>query len=139
MLCYKCNAKLPDDAKFCGVCGCVIDRTAVQESPAPVVESESGYEAPISIPAPEKEITENDIPEQYRPLGAWSFFGLQLLYAVPIVGVIFLIIHSCNSSNLCRRGFARSHWCGYLIVGIIFLVILFLSAILGIGVREMLR
>lgn len=131
MLCYKCNAQIPDDAKFCGVCGSAIEKAAPSETPV--------YEAPISIPAPAREITENDIPEQYRPLRAWSFFGLQLLYLVPIIGFIFLIIHSFKSDNLCRRGFARSHWCGYLIGGITFLVFLIFAAILGIGARGMFR
>ena len=36
------------------------------------------------------------LPEKYRPLGAWSYFGLSLLFSVPVVGFIFLIIFSIS-------------------------------------------
>ena len=62
---------------------------------------------------------------KYKPISAWGYFGLQLLYALPVVGFVFLLIHSFSSSNINRRNFARSHWCILL-----FLLFLFL---LGIG------
>lgn len=41
------------------------------------------------------DIEKNEIsrlPEKYRPLSAWAYWGLTLLFSVPVVGFIFLII-----------------------------------------------
>ena len=54
-----------------------------------------------------------------RPLSPWAYFGLQILYAVPIVGWIFLIIHAIGASNINMRNFARSYFCVLIIVLII--------------------
>lgn len=53
-----------------------------------------------------------------RPLSPWTYFGLQLLYALPLVGTVFLIIHSF-SRNINRRNFARSYWCVYVLIFVI--------------------
>ena len=70
-----------------------------------------------------------NIPSNYKPLSAWAYFGYQLLFAIPFVGFILLIVFSFNNDNINRRNFARSYFCVYLLVAIIF-VILFA---LGIG------
>ena len=59
------------------------------------------------------------IPSRYAPLSAWAYFGLSVLYAIPIIGFIFLIIHTFSSGNINRRSFARSYWCRLLLVLII--------------------
>ena len=56
------------------------------------------------------------LPEAYRPLSPWSYFGLGVLYSLPLVGWIFLIIHAIGSTNLNRRNYARSYFCVYLLV-----------------------
>lgn len=108
MYCSNCGKELQEDLKFCDGCG-----TAMV-----------------------KEIKEDDLPEKYRPLGAWTYFWLSVLFAVPIVGFIFLIIFSFNDSNINRRSFARSYWCAYLIVAIALAVMLIFAAILGVGLIE---
>lgn len=110
MNCPNCGSNLNENANFCTVCG-----------------------TKFTVPVP----MEERIPEQYRPISPWAYFGLQLLFSIPIVGFIFLIIFSCNSGNLNRRNFARSYWCGLIIVGAVLLVFLILSAILGVGIMSM--
>ncbi len=44
-----------------------------------------------------------------KPFG---YFGLNLLYAIPVIGLIFLIVHSFGKKNLNRRYFALYHWIG---------------------------
>lgn len=53
-------------------------------------------------------------------LGAWAYVGLSLLYAIPVIGLVFLIIFTFNKNNLNRRSFTRSYWCWLLIIIVIF-------------------
>lgn len=55
----------------------------------------------------DKEIIET-LPDEFKPLGAWSYFGLNILYCIPIIGTIFLIIHAVSGNNVVRRSYARS-------------------------------
>jgi Ca2+/Na+ antiporter len=58
-------------------------------------------------------------PEEYKPLGMWQYFGYQILYSIPIIGFIFLVIHSVSSKNINRRNYARSFFCVLIIALII--------------------
>lgn len=55
-------------------------------------------------------------PKEYKPLSPWAYFGLSVLYAIPVVGLVFLIIFSFNKKNINRRSFTRSYWCGLILV-----------------------
>ncbi len=65
-----------------------------------------------------------NIPEKYRPMSSWSYFGHQILYSIPILGLIFLIIHAISGKNINRRSFARSYFCFLIIVLVLVLIIL---------------
>lgn len=67
------------------------------------------------------------LPEKYRPLGAWAYFGLTILFSIPIVGFIFLIIFACSGSNINRRSFARSYFCGLIIVLVLLVVVIIVA------------
>ena len=123
MLCKNCNTQIEDNARFCHACGA--DATADNQ---PVV-------TPISVPEQpvRSQITVDDLPEHLRPLSPWSYFGLQILYIVPIIGFIFLIIFSFKKSNINRRNFTRSYWCGLIIAGAILAIILIFTLLLGAG------
>ena len=59
------------------------------------------------------------LPEAYKPLSPWQYFGLEILYALPLIGWIFLICHAIGSKNLNKRNFARSFFCVYLLAALI--------------------
>ncbi len=64
------------------------------------------------------------IPPEYRPIGAWGYFGWQLLFCIPIVGIILLIVFSVGgTSNINLRNFARSHFCALALALIIIAVL----------------
>ena len=67
------------------------------------------------------------LPDKYKPLTAWQYFGYSILFALPIVGLILTIIFSLDSSNINRRSFARSYFC-------ILILVIIVSAIMGIFV-----
>lgn len=123
MLCKNCNTQIEDNARFCHACGA--DATADNQ---PVV-------SPVLIPEQpvRSQITVDDLPEHLSPLSPWSYFGLQILYSIPIVGFIFLIIFSIKKSNINRRNFTRSYWCGLIIAGAILAIILIFMLLLGAG------
>lgn len=74
----------------------------------------------------------NNIPNEYKPLSAWAYFGYNLLFAIPLVGFIMLIVFSFDSSNINRRNYARSFFCAYLIALIIGVIVAILFTVLGV-------
>lgn len=139
MNCTNCGSEIKEGAKFCTVCGAVIaeTETPVTEASvdeAPVVVAEPVYQSPNQ---PSKK--ENKIPEKYSPLSPWTYFWLQILFAVPVVGFVFLIIFSFKNSNINRRNFARSYWCKLIIVAGIFIVMLIIALVLGVSVGGLFR
>ena len=63
------------------------------------------------------------MPHKYRPLGAWKYFWLNVLFSIPVIGFIFLIVFACSGKNINRRSYARSFFCG-LIIGLIVLAVI---------------
>lgn len=69
----------------------------------------------------------NGLPEKYRPLTAWAYFGYSILFAIPLVGFILTIVFSFNDANINRRSFARSYFCVWVLLLILCLMIFILS------------
>ena len=115
MNCPNCGKQIPDNTVFCGNCGVKIETQSAQ--------TRQTVQQPV---------TEATLPAKYRPLSPWSYFGLSLLFSIPVVGFVFLIVFSCSGANINRRNFARSYWC-MLILCVIILAILFAVALLTRG------
>lgn len=93
MFCKFCGAKLEDGALFCTSCGKAAAEPVAAQTPA--------------------------LPKENEPLSPWAYFGLSILFNIPVVGFVFLIIFSCSRANINRRNFARSYWCVYVLLGIV--------------------
>ncbi|MBP3255386.1 MAG: hypothetical protein J6M60_02715 [Clostridia bacterium] len=76
-----------------------------------------------------EEYNEQNIPEAYKPLGAWAFFGWTLLFNLPFVGWIIVIVFSCGvSSRKNLTNYARSiliMWGFAILVSIIYCIAMF--------------
>jgi hypothetical protein len=59
------------------------------------------------------------IPLKNVPVSAWRYYGYQLLFSIPILGVICLIAVALFAQNVNIRSFARSYFCGVIIVAIL--------------------
>ena len=71
------------------------------------------------------------IPEEYQPISMWGYFGYQILFAIPCVGLILLLVFSFGGTkNKNLKNFARSYFC-MLIIGVILVAIV--MAIGGVG------
>ena len=64
------------------------------------------------------------LPEEYKPLSPWKYFGLEILYSIPLVGLIFAICHALSSKNVNKKNFARALFCA-LLVAVILLSIMY--------------
>lgn len=79
----------------------------------------------------------NNIPEEYRPISMWGYFGYEILFSIPCVGFILLLVFSFGGTkNQNLRNFARSYFC-FLIVMIIIAVIVALVG--GVGLSSAMR
>lgn len=75
-----------------------------------------------------------NIPEEYRPISMWGYFGYQILFAIPLIGWIMLLVFAFGrTKNINLRNFARSYFCMLIIM--VLLIIIF--AIAGIGIYGM--
>ena len=72
-----------------------------------------------------------DLPEKYRPLGAWAYFGYSFLFAIPLIGFILLIVFSFSDANIARRNYARSFFCGFMLVLIVLAVFFVIALAFG--------
>lgn len=72
----------------------------------------------------------NNIPSEYRVLSPWAYFGYSILFAIPLIGFVLAIVFAFDNSNLNRRSFARSYFCGLLIA--VILIVLFV-VLVGAG------
>lgn len=75
-----------------------------------------------------------NIPEEYRPITMWGYFGYELLFSIPCVGFIILLVFAFGGNrNINVRNFARSYFC-FLILGVILGAIIFaIMMALGLG------
>lgn len=72
----------------------------------------------------------NNLPAKYKPLGAWTYFGYTILFAIPLVGLICMIVFAVSDKNINRRSYARSFFCIYIIAAIITVISLVASGVL---------
>ena len=73
----------------------------------------------------------DNIPEEYRPISMWGYFGYELLFSIPCIGIILLIVFSVGGTkNVNLRNFARSYFC-FLIIVIALVLILLVSGVIG--------
>lgn len=161
MICKNCASEISNTATFCPYCGEKVENAysepaASQPAPAEYsngFNSAPQYNAPNPQPQPQPQAYQQpnyqsapqnmpqqnfyvsqqpQVPNEYKPLSPWAYFGYNLLFAIPIVGFICLIIFSVSSSNINRRNFARSFWC-WLVIGIIIGIIFAVTGGLAMG------
>ena len=75
---------------------------------------------------------ENDfnfnLPESLRPISAWGYFGYQLLFSIPCVGLIMMLIFAFGGAkNINLRNFARS----YLLIYVVIIVLTVIMFVIG--------
>ena len=134
MNCPVCGSPLEDGAKFCTECGAKLSAeiqaavAAPAEEPKPAKEPKPAREPKQAAPDYAEEAP---VPKQLRPIKPWGYVGLEILFSIPVIGFICLLVFTFSKKNLNRRNFARSYWCGLVIVLILLVVGLIAAAVTG--------
>lgn len=80
------------------------------------------------------QINPNNIPEEYRPISMWGYFGYELLFSIPCIGLIIIIVFAFGGNqNINVRNFARSQFCILIIAAVIALIVFMIATIMGVG------
>ena len=75
----------------------------------------------------------DNLPPELRPLSPWAYFGYEILYALPVVGWIFLICHAIAAQNVNKRNFARSFFVIYILIALVWALVACTGAGLLLG------
>ncbi len=132
MNCKQCGAPNEEGTHFCVNCGAPLSAPQGHYTRADSGSGRSGSTArPYSSAPPYRaELTQEQLPEKFRPLSPWAYFGYGILFSIPLVGFICLIVFSFNNDNINRRNYARSYFI-VLILALILVIVLSLLGILG--------
>lgn len=127
--CPYCGEQISQDSSFCTHCGAKLSEqqsnTAQQNTSAP------RYNAPpVMYAAVPQEITEDQLPYRLKPLSPWTYWGLNILFMIPIIGFICLVIFALSDDNINRRNYARSFFCT-LLISVIIIIVLAVTGLLG--------
>lgn len=77
---------------------------------------------------------ENTVPEEYKPISMWGYFGYEILFSIPCVGFILLLVFSFGGTkNKNLKNFARSYFCFLIILAIVAVIVIALG---GIGIAS---
>lgn len=150
MFCPKCGTEVSDDKAFCPECGNPLKSQAQQNSGAQqaagaqqasegqqTAGAQQSWQATGAQsgarPHPQVQFQSDTVvlPDEYKPISMWGYFGYEILFSIPIVGFIVLIVLSINGKNQNVKNFARSYFC-FTIIVLILLVIL-LVTVAGAG------
>lgn len=113
MKCSNCGKENLDGGRFCAECGTALPTQNPLQSQVQYVE-----------------ITEQNLPPEYKPISMWGYFGYQLLFSIPCVGIIVLVIFAFGGSkNQNVRNFARSYFC-YMILMVLLVAIIVITGLL---------
>ena len=66
-----------------------------------------------------------NIPNEYRPLSPWGYIGYNILFNIPIVGLVLLIVFALDNNYIARRNYSRSFLI-VMLIGILISVIVFI-------------
>ena len=118
MRCKICGTENKDGMLFCTECGAPLKESRKPEDTWQLEREE----APIPTKSVKKE--PETISEEYRPITMWGYFGYEILFSIPLVGLILILVFSFGGThNKNLRNFARSYFC-YGIVMIIVVILL---------------
>ncbi len=144
MFCANCGTENGNGEKYCKNCGAVLDPVSGQPGGS---TPNTGYNGNTQYQYNGNQqyqyngnqqpyynngnqFNENNVPAEYQPISMWGYFGYELLFSIPCIGLILLLVFSFGGTkNKNLQNFARSYFCLLIVIAVI--VLIFGSAIAG--------
>lgn len=137
MFCTNCGTENNNGETNCKNCGAPLggadNNAAFNNGSYAYNQQGTGTYGNQNQPYPNNNVGFNEsmIPEEYRPISMWGYFGYQILFALPCVGLILLLVFSFGGTkNKNLKNFARSYFC-VLIIAVVLVAII--MAVGGVG------
>ena len=109
--CKECGNEIPEGVSFCNACGAPVDQPTQQT--ASVVHP-AQQAAPQTVQKPQTQ----PAPLMDGTVGTGYFFGMMLVYALPIVGWIACILTALKGKHQTKKNFAKAMMI-WLIIGLV--------------------
>ena len=73
---------------------------------------------------------ESMLPDEYKPISMWGYFGYDILFAIPCIGIILLLVFAFGGTqNKNLRNYARSFFCFYIVMAVIALLVVLIAGV----------
>ena len=127
--CTECDKEIADGVSFCTECG-----AKAPDTPTAKAEAVTGNAAQTQTQTvktyqqttPQQTVAQAPVAEPAsKVVGTGTYFALMLLFALPIIGIISVIILSCKAKNKNIKNFAKAN----LIWAIVAFVLMIVSII----------
>ena len=127
--CTECGKEIADGVSFCTECG-----AKAPDTPTAKAEAVTGNAAQTQTQTvktyqqttPQQTVAQAPVAEPAsKVVGTGTYFALMLLFALPIIGIISVIILSCKAKNKNIKNFAKAN----LIWAIVAFVLMIVSII----------
>ena len=122
--CPYCGSELADDAKFCGECGKSLPADEPGAAPVETPVEAAAEPAPVPVAVPEQPAAEmpviTQVPPKKQMLSTFQYVVLSLLYAIPVIGLIFLFIFGAGHP---KNGSLKRFSAALLILRLVFWIV----------------
>lgn len=150
MFCEKCGNEIPENSKFCALCGTKVEPAEASDQMTDSAPQPAATPAPTPAPAPKVAPTPppsaqpapvqqsnanfNNKGNLVKPLSVWSYIGIFILMAIPIVNLIMLLVWSFSDTvNINKKHYAIAVLVMILISILISIALVILAATVGGG------
>lgn len=123
--CKNCGKEIEENAMFCQECGTAVEK---ESESVDLIKNRGNQEVQNQRMQATQGIANVPIagynPKwDYTPIGMWGYFGYQILFMIPLLGLIFLIVFAFGATrNINLRNYARSFFCIYIILVVVGLI-----------------
>ena len=127
--CTECGKEIADGVSFCTECGAKAPDTPtakVEAVTGNAVQTQDQTVKTYQQTTPQQTVAQAPVAEPVsKVVGTGTYFALMLLFALPIIGIISVIILSCKAKNKNIKNFAKAN----LIWAIVAFVLMIVSII----------